>query len=331
VDYPAATHSQQSMVELIGLLATVYRSDKLSRALSVLEGRDININEEGHPRPTSTSVISDSERIIGTSVTAGALSSDFQYLHDQFVAIAVNNIYDKYMSGIHSHALQSYHHHRKQQSNHSNRTGPINRNGCDDDSIRDVDGASSYCSAQYHQLLLVIFLYQSHPYTIGHTINSDGKDAIIGRVDYDAHAKKNIEGWLKFVELLMYYRHIIASSSSSTASTNDGLSTDAMSIDAAETVNAVVIDMNNHDGKRRLFVRYQSQALEWMLLIIQTYFINSHQLSETSTEVTTVIYNDVLMKTNKLLRRIERDYLWSVAGIICHDIGMLFTACHGVQ
>lgn len=302
------------MVELIGLLATVYQSDKLSRILSVLEERDINITEEGHPRPTSTSVICDSGRIINTSVTTGALSSHFQYLHDQFVAIAVHNIYDKYMSGIHSHALQSYHHHRKQQpTSHSNRTGLINRNGRDVDSMSDVDGASSYCSAQYHQLLLVIFLYQSHPYIIGYTINSDGKDAIIGRVDYDAHAKKNIEGWLKFVELLMYYRHIIASSSSSTASTNDA---DAMSIDAAETVNAVVIDMNNHDGKRRLFVRYQSQALEWMLLIIQTYFINSHQLSETSTEATTIIYNDVLMKTNKLLRRIERDYLWSVA--TCH-------------
>ena len=304
------------MVELITLLAKVYRSDTLSRAL----GRIINNN-------TSSSSSSSS-----SATTKAALASHFQYLHDQFVEIAVNNIHDKYImsdsSIIHSQAMRrnNHYHHHHRYHHHSNPTSQIDHNGHNDDSISGYGSSNnSYCSAQYHQLLLAVFHYQSHPYTIGcrTIINSDGSDIIsIGSMVYDALAKKNIEVWLKYVENLMYYRHILASSSSATsssssfsasASTSDDVSTDAVSIDAAERVRAVVIHrISNHDDKR-LLLRYQSQALEWLLLIIQTYFINSHHLSEASAEATTTTYNDVLMKTNKLLRRIERDYLWSVA------------------
>lgn len=112
------------------------------------------------------------------------------------------------------------------------------------------------------------------------------------------------------------------------------------SIDAAERVRAVEIHMNNHDDKR-LLVRYESQALEWMLLIIQTYFINSsshhhhHHISlgeANSTEAMTT-YTDMLTKTNELLRRIERDYLWSVALSSSSSASILegvFSTCHCV-
>jgi len=300
---------QQSMVELIELLAVVYRSDVLARDLSAASASaSINSASAVADGKTGGSIINtstatdiyhpESDGNSATAAFASTLQSRFQSLHEQFVTIAVNSIYDKYMSAVHSHVMHNYHHHRQNQTSHATI----------DDSTRSI-----YCSEQYRQLLLVIFLYQSHHTRISSRTIHDSNGFLNGSINFSGKSMdyatnlKNIDVWLKYVEHLMYYKHILAAALASSSSTSvgyDDVSTDAKCIDAVERGHAAVIRMN-HDDKQ-LLLRYQSHALEWMLLIIQTHATNS--LQDSAEAMAT--YNEVLMKMSTLLQRIERDYLW---------------------